>query len=104
MVDQDVPSILGLEISTKLKLVHCIDVISNRAADPDVFQTHKVDLKALVYHKGCIPYCHHWKKQADNTSTEEGPSDLTAQSKRKVTAYETTKSHRKGLKSNRMGK
>ena len=59
VVDQDILSILGLEISTKLKLVHCIDVISNRAADPDVFQTYKVDLKALVYHKGCSPYCHH---------------------------------------------
>ena len=70
MVDQDVPSILGLETSTKLKLVQRIDVINNKPTDLDVFQKYRDVFEGF----GCITkVVHHIAMKEENKPVVHPP-------------------------------
>ena len=70
MVDQDVPSILGLETSTNLKLVQRIDVINNKPTDLDVFQKYRDVFEGF----GCITkVVHHIAMKEENKPVVHPP-------------------------------
>ena len=70
VVDQDVPSILGLETSTKLKLVQRIDVINNKLTDLDVFQKYRDVFEGF----GCITkVVHHIAMKEENKPVVHPP-------------------------------